>query len=257
MPFSAQLEQKIQTLLGRYPITRSALIPMLLYAQDERGYLSKETIAEIAHRLNLSVLEVEEVISYYSMLRKKPAGKHHLQICTNISCLLRGGDKLYEHAKKKLGIGNRETTPDGEFSLEEVECIGACSWAPALQANYDYYHEVTPERFDRLLAELETGRAAPDTPAISHSEHEVRVLTRRFDLPDSASINTYLAHDGYRALDKALRQMTPEEVIEQVKQSNLRGRGGAGFPAGMKWSFVPKQSAKPKYIVCNADESEP
>ena len=154
MPFSAHLEQKFQTLLKRYPIARSALIPILLYAQDEHGHLSKELIAEIGHRLNLSVLEVEEVISYYSMLRKKPAGKHHLQLCTNISCLLRGGDKLYEHAKKKLGIGNRETTPDGEFSLEEVECIGACSWAPALQVNYDFHHQVTPEKLDRLLHEL-------------------------------------------------------------------------------------------------------
>src|SRR3989304_9439971 len=118
MPFSAQLEAKFQTLLGRYPVTRSALIPILLYAQDEQGYLSKEMIAEIAHRLSLSVLEVEEVISYYSMLRQQPAGKHHLQICTNISCLLRGGDKLFEHAQKKLGIGHKESTPDGQFSLE-------------------------------------------------------------------------------------------------------------------------------------------
>src|SRR3990172_3381604 len=154
MPFSQQLEAKFQTLLGRYPVTRSALIPMLVYAQDEQGYLSKEMIAEIGQRLNLSVLEVEEVISYYSMLRKKPAGKHHLQICTNISCLLRGGDKLLEHAQRKLGIGNKETTPDGQFSLEEVECIGACAWAPALQANYDYHHEMTPDRFDRLVEDL-------------------------------------------------------------------------------------------------------
>ncbi|MBI1955848.1 MAG: NADH-quinone oxidoreductase subunit NuoF [Acidobacteria bacterium] len=257
MQFSLQLEDKFRTLLSRYPVRRSALVPMLLFAQDECGFLNKEVVAEIARRLGLTVLDVEGVISYYSMLRKKPAGRHHLQICTNISCLLRGANDLFQHAQKKLGIGPGETTPDGLFSLEEVECIGACSWAPALQANYDYYHEVTPQRFDRLLAELEAGRVAPDKPAISHSEHEVRVLSRRFDLPNSASIDTYLAHDGYRALEKALRQMTPDEVIDQVKQSNLRGRGGAGFPAGMKWSFVPKQSSKPKYIVCNADESEP
>src|SRR5579885_3548987 len=90
-----------------------------------------------------------------------------------------------------------------------------------------------------------------------HSEHEVRLLTRRFDLPNSASIDTYLANDGYRALEKALKQMTPESIIEELKTSNLRGRGGAGFPTGMKWSFVPKQSAKPKYILVNGDESEP
>ncbi len=89
------------------------------------------------------------------------------------------------------------------------------------------------------------------------SEHEVRVLSRRFGLLNSASIDTYLAHDGYRALEKALRQMTPDSILDELKLSNLRGRGGAGFPTGMKWSFVPRQSPKPKYIVCNADESEP
>ena len=257
MPFSAQLEAKFQTLLGRYPVTRSALIPILLYAQDEQGYLSKEMIAEIAHRLSLSVLEVEEVISYYSMLRQQPAGKHHLQICTNISCLLRGGDKLYEHAKATLGIGNKETTPDSQFSLEEVECIGACAWAPALQVNYDFHHDVTPARFDRLIEDLKRGPVAADQPALPGSEHEVRVLTKRFRIPNSTALDTYLAHDGYRALKKTLKEMTPEMIIEELKASNLRGRGGAGFPAGMKWSFVPKQSSKPKYIVCNADESEP
>ncbi|HZT38771.1 MAG TPA: NADH-quinone oxidoreductase subunit NuoF [Bryobacteraceae bacterium] len=85
---------------------------------------------------------------------------------------------------------------------------------------------------------------------------EVKVLTRRFGLPNSASIDTYLANDGYKAFLKAV-EMTPEEIIQEVKTSNLRGRGGAGFPTGMKWSFVPRQSPKPKYIICNADESEP
>src|SRR6185436_794926 len=86
---------------------------------------------------------------------------------------------------------------------------------------------------------------------------EVRILTRRFGLPNSRSIDTYLHHEGYQAIHKALTQMTPEQVIEEVKSSGLRGRGGAGFPAGLKWSFVPRDSPKPKYIVVNADESEP
>ena len=257
MQLNPYLEEKFAKLVSRYPIRRSALIPMLLYAQDEHGHLSPEIVAEIAQRLELSVLDVESTISYYSMLRKKPAGRHHLQICTNISCLLRGGEQLFQYAQKKLGIGPGETTPDGLFSLEEVECIGACSWAPALQVNYDYYHEVTPDRLDRLIEELKSNRPAPDRPGMPGSEHEVRVLSKRFDLPNSASIDTYLAHDGYRAVEKALKEMTSEGIIEEMKNSNLRGRGGAGFPAGMKWSFVPKQSAKPKYIVCNADESEP
>ena len=291
MPFTPQLEEKFQKLLGRYPVRRSALVPMLLYAQDEAGWLNHETIEEIARRFELTVLEVESVISYYSMLRRRPAGKHHVQVCTNISCLLRGGDRLFEHAKQKLGIVPGQVTPDGKFSLEEVECIGACSWAPAVQVNYAYHHEVTPEGFDELVeglarngAEKADGIGAEHKPPVAHAPgsdktgsladpstalgtgargsdagtgNDGRVLTRRFGLANSASIATYLASDGYQALEKALGEMTAEAVIDEVKQSNLRGRGGAGFPTGMKWGFVPKESAKPKYIVCNADESEP
>lgn len=163
MQFSPKLEEKFRTLAGRYPVRRSALIPMLLYAQDEYGYLSTEIVAEISERLELTVLDVEGTISYYSMLRKKPAGRYHLQICTNISCMLRGGQELFEHARAKLGIGHGDVTPDGAFSLEEVECIGACAWAPALQVNYDFHHEFSPERFDRLIAQLaqEPGTNSP------------------------------------------------------------------------------------------------
>ena len=88
------------------------------------------------------------------MLRRKPAGKHHIQICTNISCMLLGGEELWEHACRKLDIGNKEVTADGQFSLEEVECLGACSWAPALQVNYDYHHNMTPEKLDQLIDSL-------------------------------------------------------------------------------------------------------
>src|SRR3954470_13081970 len=102
MQFSDQLEEKFRKLQSRYPIKRSALIPMLLFSQDEYGYLRNEVIAEIARRLDLTVLQVEETISYYSMLRKKPAGRFHLQICTNVSCMLRGAEDVFEHAQKKL-----------------------------------------------------------------------------------------------------------------------------------------------------------
>lgn len=153
---SPELEAKFDRLIKSYPEgrQRSAVVPMLLYGQDEIGCITDELVEEVARRAGITPLEVNEVVTYYSMLRRKQLGRNHIQICTNISCLLLGGAELWEHACKKLGIGNKEVTPDGEFSLEEVECIGACSWAPALQVNYDFHHHVTPEKFDKLIEEL-------------------------------------------------------------------------------------------------------
>ena len=262
MQLSPQLAKKFETLENRYPVKRSALIPMLIYAQDEYGYVTDEMVVEIAGRLGLNTVQVEETLAYYSMLRRKPAGKHHVQVCTNIACMLRGGNELLDRAKRRLEIGHKETTKDGVFSLEEVECLGACTGAPAMQVNYDYYEEVTPNKFDRIIEDLDAGRKPAPVPVISgalHARHplETPLITKRWGIPNSCSIDVYLQHEGYQALEKALKQMTPETIIEEVKKSNLRGRGGAGFSTGMKWSFVPKDSPKPKYVICNADESEP
>ena len=161
MTFSPQLEVKFAKLLGSYPPgrQRSAMIPMLMFAQDEIGQVTQELVEEVASRIGCTPLQVEEVLTYYSMLHKKPLGKYHVQICTNISCMLTGGTELWEHACGKLHIGHREVAPDGLFSLEEVECIGACSWAPAVQVNYDFHHQVTPEKLDQLLAGLRSANA--------------------------------------------------------------------------------------------------
>jgi NADH-quinone oxidoreductase subunit E len=151
MRFSDEFEARFAEMAPHYPTKRSALVPTLLYAQDEVGFLSDEVIAELATRLDLTELEVRNVISYYSMLTTKPRGKFNVQVCTNISCLVRGGEEILEHCKKKLGVGNRGATPDGLFYLEEVECIGACSWAPAAQVNYDFHENLTAEKMDGVL----------------------------------------------------------------------------------------------------------
>jgi NADH-quinone oxidoreductase subunit E len=156
MTFSPELEKRIERLIASYPTgrQRSALIPMLMYCQDEVGSVTDELMEECARRLGLSRLQVDEVIGYYSMLHKRPIGKFHVQVCTNISCLLRGGEELMEHAKRKMALSHKEVSTDGVFSLEEVECMGACSWAPAIQIGYDFHHNVTPDMFDRLIDDL-------------------------------------------------------------------------------------------------------
>ena len=113
----------------------------------------------MAKRVGVTPLQVNEVMAFYSMLHRKPMGKYHVQVCTNISCLLVGGEELWEQACHKLGIGHKQVTADGRVSLEEVECMGACSWAPAIQVNYDFYHDVTLEQIEKLLDGLQAGKS--------------------------------------------------------------------------------------------------
>jgi NADH-quinone oxidoreductase subunit E len=162
--FSPQLAARFDALVAKYPVKRSALVPMLLYAQDEIGYLSDALIAEVAERIGITQLDVRNVATYYSMLRFKPAGKYNVQVCTNISCMLRGAYDVFERFQDELGVGDKGVTADGVFSLEEVECIGACCWAPAIQVNYAFHDELTPDSVPQLLAEYR-GKAGEGTAA--------------------------------------------------------------------------------------------
>src|SRR5260370_21580622 len=128
------------------------------------------------------------------MLRQKPAGKHPIQICTNVSCMLRGGNQLFEHAKRKLEIGHKEVTADGVFSMEEVECIGACTGGPAMQVNYDFFENLTALKFDRIIEELDAGKHPTPEPVISgalHERHalETPLISRRWGMKDSHKID--------------------------------------------------------------------
>jgi len=154
MKFTEQLEARFADMITHYPVKRSLLVPFLLYTQDEYGYVTDEVVEELSRRLEITELDIRSVISYYSMLRTKPAGKYNVQVCTNISCLLRGGEQMLAHVHRKLGVGvNKGITPDGVFSVEEVECIGVCSWAPSMQVNYDFHNNLTPEKIDEILDE--------------------------------------------------------------------------------------------------------
>jgi NADH-quinone oxidoreductase subunit E len=151
---SQEAQQHIRDLIGKYPRKRSALIPSLHLAQKEAGYLSNDTIAEIAKIFDLSPNEVLEVVSFYTMLYKKPMGKYVIQVCTNISCLLCNAEDIVAHLTGKLGIRFGETTQDGKYTLLEVECLGSCGTSPVIQINDDYYEDLTPEKVDQILDSL-------------------------------------------------------------------------------------------------------
>lgn len=152
--FSDTARRELEAILSRYPDKEAAILPALYLAQREFGYLSDEAIVYVAGLLGFTPARIEGVATFYTMFNRKPVGKYHLQICRNISCSLLGAEHLIEHVSKKLGIRPGKTTPDGKFTLSEVECLGSCGTAPVLQLNDDYHEDLTEEKIDALLDRL-------------------------------------------------------------------------------------------------------
>jgi len=152
--YSEANEQKIDELLTRYPVKRSAIIPALFIAQEEHGYVTDDDVKYLAARLDLRVNEVEEIVTFYSMFSRKPVGKYKLQVCRTISCMLNGAPEVTEHLCSKLGVRLGETTGDGKFTVTEVECLGYCDLAPVLQVNFTYHEQVNKESLDKIVAGL-------------------------------------------------------------------------------------------------------
>ena len=151
---SETLLTEAAALLASYPQPRSALLPILRACQAEYGYISLEVEAAVAELLGLSVMDVRETITFYTLLRRKPAGKYHLQFCTNLSCSLLGAEESVAAACLRLGIHDGETTPDGCFTITTVECLGACDLSPSLQVNDDYHAGMTVDRVTELIERL-------------------------------------------------------------------------------------------------------
>jgi NADH-quinone oxidoreductase subunit F len=244
-------QARFDELLKRYPVKRSALLPTLHLVQEQEGWISREAIEGVAGLLDLSPAQVHDTASFYTMFRLKPEGKTLIEVCTTLSCALGGAEELLEHTCRRLGIKAGGTTPDGKFTVKGVECLAACGGAPAVQVNGEWLEHATAADLDRVIAG-ETVRRSFEWPK-SPGEH---ILFQNVWKEGSTSIEVYKASGGYAKLGEWLKT-PPEEIVETVKKSNLRGRGGAGFPTGMKWGFLPKDNPKPRYLCVNADESEP
>ncbi len=153
--FSEEALQQYKDILQRYPEKRAALLPTLHLAQQEFGWISREVMQYLSELMDIPVTVILDTVSFYTMFKTKPSGKYHIQVCSTLSCALRGSREIYEHLTSKLGIQAGEVTPDGKFSLVKVECLGSCGTAPVVQINDDYYEGMTPEKLDKILDELE------------------------------------------------------------------------------------------------------
>ena len=152
--FGAEFEKRVDAIVARYPKPKAALLPVLWEVQDHKGWIDETAEAWVADRLGVSAAHVHGAVTFYTMYKQRPSGKYHIQICTTLSCMLRGSDELLEHLKRKLALEEGQVTPDGKFSLVRVECLGSCGTAPMFQLNDDYHEDLTLEKVDRLLDSL-------------------------------------------------------------------------------------------------------
>ena len=162
--FDAEFEKRADEIIARYPQPRGAVMPLLYLVQEHEGWVTLEGEEWIAARLGLAPSYVHGVTTFYTMYRTSECGKYLLQLCTTVSCMLRGCDNVLEHIKQRLGIEEGETTPDGRFTLVTVECLGSCGTAPVMQVNDDYYEDLDIERVDALLDALAQDRPVPFSP---------------------------------------------------------------------------------------------
>jgi NADH-quinone oxidoreductase subunit F len=228
---------------------RSALLPALHAAQRIYGWLPEPVSAEVARVLNVPLADIYGVIDFYAMFYRQPMGRTVIRVCTAPVCALAGAEELAAEVCRHLEIAPGKVSSDGDCTVEHVSCIGLCDHAPAALAGEAAVGSLVPHDIAAIFARN-------SSQPVSFIAGDVQILTANCGRGRPMLLADYRAGGGYAGLKKALT-MTPENVIAEVKASGLVGRGGAAFPTGVKWEGAAKAEGKPKYIVCNADESEP
>jgi NADH-quinone oxidoreductase subunit F len=248
------LREEIEARMAEYPEARSAALPALAAAQRLHGWCSPQAIEQVACVMGVTPAYLESLTTFYDMLETSPAGRRSVYVCTNISCSLCGADALFDAI-----IAGADGDPD--INVRAFECLGACDIAPMVSVDGTYIGPLQAGDAGELLADLRAGRPVmPERqlarrPVAEQPGDSELLLLENIDEPGLATREVYKRRGGYESLRRAL-EMSPEEVLAQLEASDLRGRGGAGFQMGKKISFLP-HGATAKYLVCNADESEP
>jgi len=261
-----ELERAADAAIARYPSDhrRSAVMPLLHLWQEHFGFVSDEATFWIAEKLQLQPINVLEVVTFYPMFRQHPAGKRHIRICRTVSCAMAGSLELMENLCTRLGIrrptGGEEmhnpiaVTADEAYSVEFVECLASCHTAPVCMVGEELHERVDPNSIGNLVT-----HGGWKAAALSWPPHplEHRLVYKNIGRPGwTTDIDCYLRDGGYEQLKQALT-LSRDDIVNKVKNSGLRGRGGAGFSCGLKWSFIKPDEKRSVYLICNADESEP
>ncbi len=244
---------------------RSAAMPLLHLWQEHFGFISDEGVLWIAAKLSLQPIKILELVTFYPMFRQHPVGKTHIRVCRTLSCAMVGSYQLMENLCAATGIERRghadamhnpiSVSPDGNYSVEFVECLASCGTAPVCMIGEELRENLSPQFAANIFSNPQSAIRNPQLRPPHPLEH--RLIFKNIGREDwTTDIDCYLRNSGYEQLKEALT-MPRSEIVDKVKNSGLRGRGGAGFPCGVKWSFIKPDEKKPVYLICNADESEP
>jgi NADH:ubiquinone oxidoreductase subunit E len=245
----------IKDICSRFSRIKGGLLPALHAVQSVCGnWLPKEALMLVSRGFDLPYPYLYGVLSFYTMFATQPRGRYIIRLCESPPCHVMGAESLQEVLEAELGIHMGETTGDGVFTLEHTACLGVCEIAPAMQINEVVHGRLTADKVKQILADYRAGKA-PDYRTLRRTTNPVSdypaspdevTLLRNVDKIDPMSLDDYLANGGYEALKKVVTGMSDEQVVEEVKASGLRGRGGAGFPTGLKWSFHPAGAHLPQ-----------
>ena len=252
---------KISEVINYYENKPENLVQVLREIHKGQNYVTSKQLEEVAQKLDIPLSKVYGVSTFYTLLSPKPKGKYVLRICSSAPCYMAGSENLLKYLKDKLKIQEGETSADGLFTLESTSCLGICAVAPAIMVNDRVYGDLNIQKLDQIIERRKRGKIEKEKfvslGANILSNKEGRIVLQNCGIINPESIEEYKLKGGYTALSKAIKKMTPPEVINEVKDSKLVGRGGAAFPTGLKWEFSFRATKKPKYIICNADEGEP
>lgn len=241
----------IDRTMSEFNYGKDALLEVLSTAQQLFGYLSKDLLVYVSNQLDVPLSQVYGVATFYDMFTLEPVGETHCMICTDPACAIAGAEEVLKAVCERANIeAPGQTSPNGRYSVKRAACLGLCDQAPAALVNQTAQVDLSLKDVDALLE----GRAAPSRVQVSG---QPRVMTRFIGELDPTDLDAHRAEGTFQGLEKALSSLTPEEVIEEIIASKLTGRGGAGFPTGLKWRFAREAEGSPKYVVCNFDESEP
>ncbi|MCK9270768.1 MAG: NAD(P)H-dependent oxidoreductase subunit E [Bacteroidales bacterium] len=250
----------VQNIIKKYNKDKTRLMDILIDVQSDQGYISKESISKIAAELDISHVDVEQTMSFYHFFSDKPTGKYAIYLNDSAVSNMMGRQKVKETLEKETGIAFGQVTRDGLIGLFDTSCIGMNDQEPAALINGHVFNNLTPFRVKEIIRDIKEGKPVEQMYTSAYGDGENRnVLVKTVVQNNIQKKGPILSEDYIPGIViwKKLPQMTPEQVIEEVKKSNMRGRGGAGFPTGLKWEFCRKAKGEKKYIFCNADEGEP